>query len=70
MKKEDLDKIKKWLPRGYAKNIAEELDVSTVTVYSVVGGKQNNERVIDALISLAIKNKEKQDAMTSKISTL
>lgn len=70
MKKEDLDKLREWLPRGYAKMISETKSVSRVTVYNVSNGKYNNEVVMDALIELAYLNKEKLAEQKKRISSL
>lgn len=70
MKKEDLDKLRKWLPRGYAQMIAKCTNVSRVTVYNVSSGRFKNDVVMDALITLALENKKKEEEQKMKILSL
>ena len=51
-------KIISHLPKGYAKEIAARCGVSEVTVYRVLHHKQNNLRVAEALINLAVETKQ------------
>ena len=41
MKKEELQKIKEWLPRGYARRIFLKTGISFMTIYSTINGKTN-----------------------------
>lgn len=70
MKNEEIEKIKKWLPRGYAKIIQEKTGKSLPFIYQVVCGGTNNDKVYNALIELAIENKKKIEERRKLISTL
>lgn len=70
MKKEDLQKIKEWLPRGYAGIVSKKTGVSKVMVYKVIAGTYNNLTVLDALIKLAKEHKSKIEIQEKIISTL
>ena len=39
MKKEDLQKIKQWLPRGYGRRIYNETGITFTTIYATMNGK-------------------------------
>lgn len=58
MKNEDLEKIKKWLPRGYAKRINLETGISFVTIYATMNGKSKNKAVLDAAVAICQGEKE------------
>lgn len=70
MKNEDIEKIKKWLPRGYAKTIRERTGKSVAFIYQVVSGGTNNDEVCKALLDLALENKKEIEARQKLISTL
>ena len=70
MKKEELQKIKKWLPRGYARRIFLETGISFMTIYSTMNGKTNNKTVLDAASVIAQEEKEKLRKSKNKISAL
>lgn len=70
MKNEEIEKIKKWLPRGYGKIIAGKTGKSLPFIYQVVCGGTNNDEVYKALIDLALENKKKLEERQKLISTL
>lgn len=70
MNKEELQKIKQWLPRGYARQIFNETGLSFMTIYSTMNGKINNQRVIDAAIQIAKEEKDKAEKAKELVSTL
>lgn len=70
MKKEELQKIKEWLPRGYAKRIFLETGISFMTIYATINGKTNNKTVLDLAIAIAKEEKERMEKTKSEISTL
>lgn len=70
MNKEELQKIKKWLPRGYAKRISLETGISFVTIYDTINGKARNQTVLDAAIAIAKEEKERVENIQNEVSTL
>lgn len=70
MNKEELQKIKKWLPRGYAKRIYLETGISFVTIYETMNGKSRNKAVLDAAVAIAKEEKERVENMQDEVSTL
>ncbi len=70
MENKDLEKIKKWLPRGYGKKVQELTGKSLSVIYSVVSGTTENEMVYNALLNLAIENKAKMENREKLLSTL
>ncbi len=70
MKDEEIEKIKRWLPRGYAKIIRERTGKSLPFIYQVVCGGTNNDEVYRALLDLAVENKKEIEERQKLISTL
>ena len=70
MKNEDLEKIKKWLPRGYAKRINLETGISFVAIYATMNGNSKNKAVLDAAVAIAKEEKERVENMQDEVSTL
>ena len=70
MKNEDLEKIKKWLPRGDAKRIYLETGINFVTIYATMNGKSKNKAVLDAAVAIAKEEKERVENMQNEVSTL
>lgn len=70
MKNEDIEKIKKWLPRGYGKVIQVQTGKSLTFIYQVVGGVAYNDDVYKALINLALVNKKEIEERQKLILTL
>lgn len=70
MKKKSMDKVKKWLPRGYGKLIREKTGKSLAVIYAVVCGSSENEEVYNALVDLALENKKKIEEREKLVSTL
>lgn len=70
MEKEELEKIKQWLPRGYARRIFTETGISFMTIYATMNGKSNNKRVLNAAIVIAKEEKVKAEKAKSEVSTL
>lgn len=66
----DLEKIKKWLPRGYGRIIQAETGMSLIYIYEVVAGKCHNNVIIDALLRLALRNKEESERQEKMLSQL
>ena len=64
MENKDLEKIKKWLPKGYGKRVQEMTGKSLVVIYNVVSGKAKNES------KLALENKAEVERRKSLLSTL
>lgn len=65
-----LSEIKRWLPRGCYKEIAELTGLSLSLVNHVMAGTRYNEKILDAAISLAEKNKTASEHRTKRIKTL
>ena len=57
MENKDLEKIKKWLPKGYGKRVQEMTGKSLVVIYN-------------ALLKLALENKAEVERRKSLLSTL
>ena len=57
MENKDLEKIKKWLPKGYGKRVQEMTGKSLVVIYN-------------ALLKLALENKAEIERRKSLLSTL
>ena len=70
MENKDLEKIKKWLPKGYGKRVQEMTGKSLVVIYKVVSGKAKNESIYNALLKLALENKAEIERRKSLLSTL
>ena len=70
MENKDLEKIKKWLPKGYGKRVQEMTGKSLVVIYNVVSGKAKNESIYNALLKLALENKAEVERSKSLLSTL
>ncbi len=70
MKNEEMKKIRKWLPRGFAKIIQQKTGKSLALIYQVANGLTRSEHVYNALLELALENKEKIEAREKLISTL
>lgn len=70
MKNEEIEKIKRWLPRGYAKIIRERTGKSLPIIYRVMCGGTYNDEVYRALLDLAIENKKEIEERQKLISTL
>ena len=70
MNKEKKKKIKKWLPRGYAKRIYLETGISFVTIYETMNGKARNKTVLDAAVAIAKEEKERVENIQNEVSTL
>ena len=70
MKNEEIEKIKKWLPRGYAKIVQGRTGKSIPFIYQVVSGYTYNDDVYKALLDLALENKKKLEERQKLISTL
>ena len=70
MDKKELEKIKSWLPRGYARIISEKTGRSISYIYQVVSGSTNNNEVYNALLELALTKKEEIEKRTKLIETL
>ena len=70
MENKDLEKIKKWLPKGYGKRVQEMTGKSLVVIYNVDSGKAKNESIYNALLKLALENKAEVERRKSLLSTL
>ena len=70
MKKEDLQKSKQWLPRGYGRRIYNETGITFTTIYATMNGKTHNQRVIDTAIAIAKEEKEKNEKAKNEIAAL
>ncbi len=70
MNKEEREKIKAMLPRGYARRIFLETKISLATIYDTINGKSSNQVVIDAAIRIAAEEKEKVEKNKTLISSL
>ncbi len=66
--KQDQLKIKKHLPKGWRKKIAEMCDCTEVLVSYVFNGRQENLIVADAILKLAEKEKARREAMREDLS--
>lgn len=69
-KAKEIEKIKKWLPRGYGKVIRERTGKSVAFIYQVVCGGSYNDDVYKALLDLALENKREIEEREKLLSTL
>ena len=54
---EELDKLKRYLPKGYTEKLASEFGVTQMTIYNVLNGRtQNRFDIIKRTIELAKEN--------------
>ncbi|MFR5684720.1 MAG: hypothetical protein ACLUD1_11915 [Clostridia bacterium] len=65
-----MEKIKKWLPRGYAKIIRDKTGRSISYIYQVVSGTTSNNEVYNALLELAVQKKAEIEKRRKLIDTL
>lgn len=70
MSNKDLERIKKWLPKGYGKRVQTMTGKSLAVIYNVVGGNAKNELVYNALLKLALENKAEIEKREKLLSTL
>jgi hypothetical protein len=56
--REELKRLKKYLPKGYRNTLAEEFEISINTVDKILGGKRNNIQVLQAAAQLAEEHKK------------
>ena len=70
MEKDELAKIKRWLPRGYAKHIYAKTGITFVTIYATINGKTNNQKVLTLAIEMAKVEKARVEAAQNEVSTL
>jgi hypothetical protein len=68
--KENLEKLKKFLPPKYAAKAVEVTGYSDTLVYDVLKGKKRNQKVMEVLVKLAEENKAKLESMVSSIDKL
>ncbi len=52
----DLEKIKKYLPKGYCKKIATDLGVTPMTVSNALSGKSKRYDIIEKALKIAEEN--------------
>lgn len=69
-RKKMFDRIRKWLPIGYAKIIHERTGKSFSAIYGVVSGKRTSEDIYNALLELALENKKKIEEREKLLETL
>jgi len=70
MNTEDLEKLKKKLPRGYRQMLIERTGYSLPAIDSVLRGDYMNERILDAAIKLAQEHQEKLKNYSEKINSI
>lgn len=70
MSKKELAKLRRALPRGYAKTLAETTGFDPVYVYRVINGDRKNEDIITAAIQLAEENRRKEAERKERIRQL
>lgn len=63
-------KLKQYLPDNYGNVIAQECGCHPNTVYNVLNHAQKNDRVVEALIELARKNKANSNKLAKSINQL
>lgn len=71
--KEDLEKIKMYLPHNYREIIIEKLNgsVGERMIYFVLNGERNDRYgIIDIAMDLAFEEKAKRDAIKKRINKL
>ncbi len=66
----DYKKLRSKLPRGYAKTLAFNLDVSESAVYQTVTGKIKSDVILAAAVRLAQENSQKNNDLASQINAL
>lgn len=69
-RKKKFEKIRKWLPKGYAKIIHERTGKSLSAIYAVVVGNTISEDIYNALLELALENKKKIEERENLLETL
>lgn len=65
-----LEKLKRKLPKGFARVIASRCNLSANAVRHVLNGRYNNDRVIHEAIKLARQEKERQAEIIEAIHRL
>jgi hypothetical protein len=70
MTKKDLDRLRKKLPRGYAKILSEKTGKHTSAIYQALTGKINSPEIIEAAIELAKENQQKNADLKRQIDSL
>lgn len=69
-RKKMFERIKKWLPSGYANIIHERTGKSLSAIYGVVCGRTTSEDIYNALLELAIENKKRVEEREKLLETL
>ncbi len=70
MTPDTLKKLKEKLPRGYAKKIANKLNISESTVRKVINGQRNNFNVIVVALELAKETLQQEKKVLKEIESL
>ena len=70
MKPDELNELRKHLPRGWNRQTARELEISPATITGVLSGKVSNPKVLGHLISLAEENKTLKEKYSKRIQNL
>ena len=63
-------KLKKYLPKGWAKTISEEMDVSEQTVYRAYRSADLKNTIYQKIVKLAVDNKQREKELASKMKEL
>ena len=62
--------IKKYLPRGYAKILAQKLNCSETMIYNCVNGLNRDTKIQTALIEMAENNISETENLLNRIENL
>lgn len=65
--KKEREKIKKNLPSGWKRRIAQELDLQEETVRHIMGGRRNTQRVIKRAIEMSVLTEEEKSYLINKL---
>jgi len=63
-------KLKKYLPKGWAKSLSEELKVSEQTVYRAFRAANLKNTIYQNIVKLAVENRQKEKELSKKIEEL
>jgi len=70
MKKNDLKKLRKKLPKDWVKRVHEKTGYKASHIYMVINKKRENQTIVDAAIEIAKEFQISQDAKRNLINNL
>jgi hypothetical protein len=63
-------KLKKYLPKGWAKSLSEELQVSEQSVYRALRAADLKNHIYQSIVELALQNRQKEKQLAAQMETL